>query len=806
MQLIKKFLCAAAIFTGVFSASLYAQQATVSGVVLDESTGKPLEFATVLLRDTAGHSLRGEITDKQGAFTLNTPSGELIFEASLMGYQAVQHKITVHDGRVSGMPEKIQLMPESREMAAVVVSATVRKPLIERKVDMLVMNVESMIAAESSNALELLKKAPGVSVDRDGNIKLNGQSVEIWLDGRPSQLGGDELVALLESTDGGSIDKVEIISHPSSKYDAAGSGGIINIKTKRNFAKGFNGNVRTSYRQYLEQDFFFGSNGGLSLSYRTEKMNTYLSYNLSREKLFSNTERTEIHTRDSLRRDAHIFTHDNRLNQSARLGFDYFLNKKNTLGFIANAGFSRGGDKDNGYTVSSYGNVRHDSLTTKSSTGREFNNGSVNLNYTHIFDNEAQELTANLDYVRFTSLPWQEQRTVYYTPYDTSTAFKNTNDQTVSIYSAKVDYAQPFGSKVKMESGAKLNQTVTDNANLRRDSAGGVFEINPNETSDFTYTERIAALYANLSWTIDTVWSVKGGLRYEYTYSNGDWRTADTITTKQLGALFPTLFVGYNVSKNHNLSFSYTRRIQRPGYWQFNPFKRYGGPYLYLIGNPDLDPAYTNSFSLSYSAFRFINASLGYSATKGSIEQNLRVVEGGKTEMSWENFGERTMTSFIVSVSQAPLAKWWALDANIRLSYVTNQSGNEPAVEIFTGNFWANNTFTLSKTLRAELSGWYGLPGRWGYLQSKSQWAMDFSVKKTLWNNNGSLSLVVNDIFKSNYFRGTLFSADGMRTEFNNTWSSSAVSLNFTYKFGNAAQNMRQRRVGEVEESSRVGG
>ncbi|MDR1225628.1 MAG: TonB-dependent receptor [Prevotellaceae bacterium] len=805
-----KFLCALALLAGVFSSALFAQSTNgktkIQGVVLDESSGNPLEFATVLLRDTSGRPLQGETTNERGAFSLSAPSGELVFEASFVGYQAVQHKISVQEGRVVGMPDKIRLAPDSREMDAVVVSGA-RKPPIERKVDMLVMNVESIISAESSNALQLLKKAPGVSVDNDGNVTLNGQGVEIWIDGRPSQLSGEELAALLESTDGGNIDKIEIINSPSSKYDAAGSGGIINIKTKKAFAKGFNGNTSLGYRQHFESGFYFGSNGSLSLNYRTEETNTYLNYNARGGEGFGNLR--QLLTQDSLSRYSYLPTEDNRFSQGAKLGFDYFMNKKNTFGFIANIGYRQSGEMDDGYTVSRFNKVWQDSSRTKSRSGQEFNNGSLNLNYTHVFDDDAQELTANQDYMRYASSPWQEQRTVYYMPYGTpavpATAFKSTTDQTINIYSAKVDYTHPFGDKVKMETGAKFNQTATDNANVRWDSVGNTFSINTNETSDFVYTERIGALYANASWSIDSNWSVKGGLRYEYTYSGGDWKTANTSTAKRLGDIFPTLFVGYNISKSHNLGLSYTRRIQRPSYWQLNPFRRYIGPYSYAVGNPDLDPAYTDKFGLEYSAFHFINVSLGYRSTKGVVFQVPREVEGGKIEYTQENFGKNTGASLSISASQAPLAKWWVLDANIWLSYVTNQNGNEPAEGVFTGSFWVNNTFTLGKTIKAELSAWYQLPSQWGYFQTKSHGAADFSVKKTFWDDNASLSLGVDDIFNTNKF-SFVTDVNGMRNDISNTWESRAVTLTFTYKFGNVAQGMRHRKVGDVEESSRVGG
>ncbi|MDR0418729.1 MAG: TonB-dependent receptor [Prevotellaceae bacterium] len=205
----------------------FAQQngkVEIKGSVVDKNTGSPLEFATVLLRDTAGKVVQGETTDSKGNYTLMAPVGSWVMEVAFIGYTTDKLDVTITPQRVHNVPDKIEIFPEDKEIDAVVVTG--KKPPIERKIDMLVMNVESIISAETSTGLELLKQAPGVSIDNEGNITLKGESVQIWIDGRPSHLSGQELVALLESTEGANIDKIEIINNPSSKYDAAGGGGI----------------------------------------------------------------------------------------------------------------------------------------------------------------------------------------------------------------------------------------------------------------------------------------------------------------------------------------------------------------------------------------------------------------------------------------------------------------------------------------------------------------------------------------------------------------------------------------------------
>ena len=229
--------------TAALAGQQHEHTGTLTGRVTDAATSAPVEFATVALIASDSTVIDGTTTDSTGRFCFKTlPAGKCLLRASLIGYKDAFVELTPQSGHDIGI---IALQPDAMILDAVVVSA--RRPVIEQKLDKIVMNVSDAVSTEGSNGTDLLRKAPGVTIDFDGNVKLNGSTVAVWLDGRPSNLSGKELEVLLNSTDGTTIDRIEIMAHPSSKYDAAGGGGIINIVTKKNFTQGLNGSVNLGY-------------------------------------------------------------------------------------------------------------------------------------------------------------------------------------------------------------------------------------------------------------------------------------------------------------------------------------------------------------------------------------------------------------------------------------------------------------------------------------------------------------------------------------------------------------------------------
>ncbi|MDR0296228.1 MAG: TonB-dependent receptor, partial [Prevotellaceae bacterium] len=782
----------------------------IKGIIIDGTSSTPLEFSTVSLSDSTAKVLAVRTTNEKGEFILTTiPVGEYNLKVSYVGYAELTQPISVTEGQTEIDLGNITIEPDAQQLASVVVTA--KRPTIERHVDKLVVNIANTIAADNSTAEELLKKAPGVTIDRDGNVMLNGRAVQVWIDNRPTHLSGQDLVALLSATDGSTIDKIEIIDNPSSKYDAAGSAGIINIRTKKNFLSGFHGNVRTGYTQYLESEdgYFYGANASVNLNYRNDLISTFINYGIQHMEGFAKLTEDVKSENIGYQRYSSTLLNYNYTPQNIKTGIDFFIDKKNTIGLIGGFNLRGGKERDSGFAIVGPRNAPIEESVTIGDNTNSFRNATLNLNYTHLFgENSSHDLTANLDYIYYATEPKQYSHTDFshfFPPKDTTETFQNNSDQVTQVFSAKIDYTRPINGKMMMEAGGKIGYSRNDSEILRRDftSTGG-WQKTDSLSNAFEYDEVISALYANYSWQINQQWSAKAGLRWENTYTKGTWKSADSLTSQTYNDFFPTLFLGYNPHAMHNLSLSYTRRLQRPNYWQLNPFRRYAGAYTYIQGTSDLSPSYSNNIQLSYTAFQRWNIGMSFSHTKGMIIQVPEFDEDtGETGYVQGNFGQNYMTGIWVSASMLPLAKWWYFTTTVYGSHISNKDG-EVNTQSWHSYINVNNTFLLGKTWSAEITGWMQSPTIWGYYDIKAQGSVSAGVKKTFADNKGALSLYLDDIFKTQSSNVTM-SREGTVRYAENLWSSRAIRFSFSWRFGTMSAPAKQRKVSQQEEVQRMG-
>jgi outer membrane receptor for ferrienterochelin and colicin len=778
----------------------------INGKIIDKHSGEALEFATVSLLDTAKTVVMGGITRADGEFTLlNVALGHYTLKVSYIGYADAEREIDVPDEKTPLEVEQIELEAEAHTLDEAVVTS--RRPVIERQIDKLVVTVANSVMAQNSTALEVLRKSPGLAIDKDGNITLHGQSVAVWVDNRPTQLSGQELTALLEGTEGSSIDRIEIIDQPSSRYDAEGSGGIVNIITKKNFLKGFNGSLRTGYRQYLEKEFYYGGNGSLNLNYRNDLLNAYVNLSTRGSKGFYVFEET-THAPDNYYRQSEILSINRGFNQNIKAGVDFFIDKKNIIGVIGNVALNNRRENETGATLEDNSGAVVTS-TLAGATKSRYLNGTGNLNYSHYFDEKGHELTVNADYLHYSSTPEQRVNTVFMFPpfpsrRDSTDAYANHSEQFTTVLSAKADYTLPIGKTMNLETGGKIAFSSTDNDMVRNDSTGAGWIKNRNLSSDFTYRETIGALYATYGWKINDRWNVKGGVRWERTASEGVWRSADSVTTKAYNDFFPTVFVGYSPHEKHQLTFSYTRRIRRPNYWQLNPFRRYLSAYSYIEGNPDLSPEYSHRFNISYTGFQMLNVGLIGNVTNDLIVQtpayDTLSHAGGYRQ---GNFGKMAYAGLHAGVSELPLTPWWTLTVNIESIYLMNEEGDYKNTS-FLCNGYGSATFLLGKTWKAEATYWIQSPFSWGYFNMKTQSNLNIGIQKTFGNNKGSVSLYVDDIFAGNQENLTS-GVGGVVRNVRQNGSSRSLRASFSYRFGNAGKPAKQRNVGQQEEAERLG-
>lgn len=796
-------LCASCVYSNA-----KAVKTDIKGRVYEKINGQPMAFATITVLNKDNKIVAGATSKDNGEFAFTTLiDGDYKMIISFIGYKNLEIPLTVNSSKSIDLGT-VEIEQDSQQLAATVVTAKV--PLIEQRLDKVVMNVSESVMAQTNNGFEILRKAPGISVDSDGNILLNGQAVEVWIDDRPSRLNGSQLETLLSALDGSTIEKIEIMQHPSAKFDAAGSGGIINIKTKKNFIKGFYGNISLNYNMFTQSEFHQGANGSVNLNYRSKKANTYLTYTprFYQNRFILNSTTLFGKDYENKQNSESLLGGDNNKHY-AKLGSDFYLNDKNTVGFLAATTISR--DEFNSF-YSTAETFTHAILTERSKSnieqGDDMNSLDANIYYTRTF-NPQSDLTFNVDYNYFDMTNTSMQQNKYYNPNDLKYAhsFKNNSKQYINIYSLKADYKVPIWKKGLLEAGLKWAQTNTNNNMVRMDSLDKEYIINDNLSSKFDYREDISAAYISLAYQFNQKWSTKVGLRGEYTNAKGNWRSADTVTTQKYFDIFPTIYLGYTPAANWRLSLSYALRVQRPRFSQLNPFRVYADANSYIEGNPNLTPQYTNQLSLNAGYKSFLNFGLIYMRSGSFISQDIKFDNiTGEKQILWSNFGTFTAYGVNASLSEMPIIKdVLFLNANTMLSNAISKSSSNDYVEKkFFYQVYAGLTTVLPKDFKIELTGNYQSNLPFGYMNIEPLWMMNFGVKKSFWKNKATISLAIDDIFNTGNTDINMYENGINNYNLNQHNDNRKIKIGFNYKFGNIQGKGRTNQRDDT--SSRVGG
>ena len=811
--------------------SLTASAETIKGSVID-SKGDAMPFVTISVLSTDSTLITGAITDEKGQYAVEVQGDkvqgtkDLIIQASYIGYHTA-----------FGGPDFV-LREETEQLKELEVKA--KKPLIERQMDKLVVNVSASPLSAGSNGNDILRRAPGVRIDKDGNITVNGKAVEVWIDGKPSYLSGQQLKAMLDGTDGNTIEKIEIISNPSAKYDASGSGGIINIKTKRNMMKGLNGMLSAGYggmyfgdvNRWLNMDMV-----SLNLNYRGAKTYTFgqLTQVFAQNDIDLETGRSMPETATSKAMKNYSISGYNIDFQyyMLKVGNDWYIDSVNTLGFILQVPYMNVRQnildgRNYAYTIQGTDTLRSNTTTDTRTSAPQH---TANLNYTHTFSEKLErELTVNVDYNRYKTAAHNFQETNFIGVKDQGLDINS--KQKVDIYSGKMDFQTKFWQTGMIECGVKYTLSSTDN-NMTTDSILNGVHL-PSATSDFLYREHVAAAYISVGKQFGPHWSVKLGLRGEYTYSHGNWSSADTVTNKSYFNPFPTAFIGYTsdplgkLQQPISVSASYTRRIKRPNYWMLNPFVTYVDAYSYQKGNTELTPEFNNDVELHFSWTQYLNLTFNFAHTQDMFSQRTTIMPTGMGEIRWTNFGTCTTHGGNISLTELPLVPkyvtgedgnrtmqgaWLALTVNagwyhfLNRSYEKNADG-KPVYEL--GNHYGYVSGTLSAYLPKDwimtLDGNWSSPMTTGYDRQGSTYYMSFGVRKTYMAKGLIFNLNVQDLMRSLVFHSeSMDQAQGYSSWYTNTIRQQRVMFSITWMFGQYQQH-KNRKVGDLDELNRLGG
>ena len=788
-------------------------QGTLNGTIHD-GTGKPLPFASVALLNARDSSVaKGTASDQQGAYAFeNVRAGRYIVRATAVGYQKVHSTLLDVTARPADIPT-LALSEVMGKLAEVQVMA--KKPFVEQQLDRLVVNVANSIVGSGSTALEVLEKAPGVTVDyQNERLQLRGkEGVIVQIDDKQTYLSAQDVIAMLRSMSSDNIETIELITNPSARYDAAGNSGIINIRLKKNSAIGTNGTASIAGGSGR----FDRERGSIQLNHRTSKLNLFGNYSLNRggnywDFLLTRNQpdpiSTDANRRNIVSQTTYLKFRD--VGQNTKAGLDFSPTKTTTIGVVWTGFWSE--HREVGPAGANFRRTVGGPVYLQTSTHKTYSTVSQNqignANIQHSFGEKHGQLTADFDIGHFSRDYSNSLLTETLIAIGDVTKPADglliTQPSTVDIRTIKADYNRPLSNGWKLETGLKSASVKTDNDLTLSSGAAGVLLPDPALSNRFQYTERVNAAYVSVSGNWGKT-AVQAGLRAEHTHSEGNSLTLNQVVARDYLKWFPSLFLSSPLSPNQTLTFSYSYRIDRPNYQNLNPARGYVDPYAYSIGNAYLKPQFTHALEGKLSLKNGVFASLGANYTSDLMFFTIHALEGNKTYVTTENLGHSQGYTLTLSWPLT-VVKGWQLQTNVLGYYNRFQYDYEGTIlniQNVAGRLNGNNAFTLGHGWTAELNGWVSTPAVNGIWRTPWLGALDTGVQKAV-SSVLKLKFSMQDVFHTNRFRPSVETPSGNQTGVL-TFDTRVALLSLTYSFGNQKlKGERQRRTGSDDETRRA--
>jgi len=794
---------------------------TITGKIVDEKSVAIPFAVTQLLNASDSTKVKVLSTVIDGGFKIDqVKDGVYVLSISVVGFKTKKIERFVLNGDLQMGAIKLESI--TKQLNEVSISG--KKPFVEHQIDKTVLNVENSIVSTGSTALELLEKAPGVQVDKQNErILLNNKSgVMVMIDGKNNFLPNADLAVYLSNLNSSQIATIEIISNPSSKYDAAGTAGIINIKLKKNKAFGTNGSVSSTYRNAIVANLprnIYASDLNFNINNRNEKWNFYSNANASKNNNFSNLSLERTTSSDGLQSAFNqnfqkIYT-GSRL--AAKLGADYYVNEKTTIGVMLDGSTST--RKLDNFSQTFISETRADAITNNSlqlfsNANTPNKNYSANFNVKHDFKNEGASLNFDADYSGFDYSGLENFNTDFYNEngvINNQTFIRNDSKTAIDIFASKIDFTWPISKTVKLETGLKSSFVRTDNDFLSSALLNNEWQNIAGQSNHFIYKENVNAAYANFSKDLGK-WQIQAGIRAEHTNATGALITNNTEADQKYLSLFPTVFVNQKISENSNLRYTYGRRIDRPNYQQLNPFNFYMDPYTIQQGNPYLKPQFTNNFELSYSYKSGFSISLAYSKVRDLILDS-KTAQNDSTRIVTVGQGNIGSGQYYSAGLYFPISvmKWWSFQNNFNLFYNkfndNNLEGAPFVLSKLSYNFNITSSITLPHDWSIETNFWLNSPRVRG-LETTTiyQYALNTGLQKSFLNKALKFKLNFDDIFATNYWKGTL-NYQNVNLQAQNKYVNRRVSFNVSYSFGNQnVKSARSRNTATEDMKNRAGG
>lgn len=782
----------------------------ISGFVRDDQ-GKLLSGASVALKKVADSTLvKLSLSDTSGQYRFSSiPADNYFITISHTGYlPASSSRFSVTGNGPTDAPP-VELVRAPRELKSARVTAF--RPLLEVRPDKIVLNVENTINDIGESALDLLRKSPGITVDNTNSISLSGKNgVQVYVDGRPTYLSGNNLAQYLGTLQSSSIESIEIISNPSSRYEAAGSAGVINIRLRKDKSLGTNFTAGAGYNLGTYSKY----NATLGFNHRDRQLNFFGDYAYFNGTKLGHTfyGRTLPDTL-LLQQEVSVIPI---VSHTFHLGLDYFLNSRNTLGVLIGGSLATDSFRFNSDTRIIYSptNTTNRLLMADNRTSELQDDYNFNLNYRHTGD-KGSELDLNADYALYRLRKNQLQPNNYFDStgqyFLYSDSYNILSPTNIDIYSFKADYTMNW-QKGRLGLGAKVSYVTSMNIFQQYDLENSGRVLDSLSSDNFDYRENINAAYLNYSRSFKNGLALQAGVRAENTNGSGNsvgWQQAaadyspyDSTYPRHYTDFFPTASLTWT-----KWTFSYSRRIDRPSYQDLNPFVYKIDDYTFAEGNTRLRPQYANNLSLTWSYKYALSATLSYSHVSDLFTTVPDTTDRSKTVTTDVNLASQNTLG--ANISYSFQYKWYSAFVNVNGFYATYKAnfgiGKVIDLNVFNTTIVSQHNFLLGKGWSANISQYYSSRNIWrGTLRASPMWSLDAGLQKTLFKGRATIKSSVSDIFytlrwavTSNYSGQYLYS--------NGTNETRQLKLNFTYRFGNTqVKAARQHVTGMEDESNRV--
>jgi len=787
--------------------SLGAQNTDTTFIRISDAQGKPIAGATVQLL-YADSLVRVTITDTAGLTSFSSIKNDhyqlLVTHKAFASLRSEQLQLP------SSKTIQLTLQQNSKTLDAVTV--TNKKNLLQIDKGKTTINVEAAVTNTGSTVLDVLEKSPGVMVDKNGGISLQGKAgVLVMIDDKPTYLSGTELNNLLSSMNAAQVSTIELMPNPPAKYDANGNAGIINIKTKKSTVKGFNGMVTLSGTQCR----YFKSNNNVAINYRNGKFNSFINYSISPVKYY-----TDIY---ALRKyhdeqgkilavlDQPTYFFGRFTKHTVKAGIDYYISNNTTAGITLGGTFVKRNSGGNA-TASWLSNTgaSDSAIATDITNTSNYQSKTINANLRHKFGKQ-QEISIDADLLDYDIKTYQSfvNRQLKNGGYEER--FRGNIPSLIKIFSAKADHTLHLAEQSALSSGIKTSHINTDNTTSYQNLYNNQWLEDYGRSNRFLYKEDIHAVYSSIETKYKKI-SLQAGLRYEYTrydaHQLGNQQQKDSSFSRNYGGLFPSGYFSYEMDSSNTLTLTAGRRLERPPFQVLNPFTSVVNKYTFQTGNPFIIPQYSTNVEVSHQYKQLLTTAVSYSIIKNYFSQIfLNDTITGLLYYSQGNVGRTHTLGISTTLMLAPV-KWWSFTLQAIYNHKELKGFKEDAgfhSSINQLNFNLSNQFSFAKVYTGEISGFYTTRARndiQELLYPIGQ--LSFGMSRPVFKKKGTLKLSVRDIFHTNGMEG-LTDFPGA-TEYFKIWRDSRViSIAFTYRFGKAYKAGKRSSGSAADEMERVG-